>query len=56
MAMVQVPDAPLGMQAMQGRPAGLGRETYASFLLLAITGFTLAGYLGLALFFAGALK
>lgn len=34
----------------------LGRETYASFLLLAIAIFTLAGYLGLALLFVGAVR
>ncbi|MGH2719916.1 MAG: hypothetical protein ACRDJU_15255 [Actinomycetota bacterium] len=35
---------------------GLGRETYASFLLLAVTGFTLAGYLLIALVVVGAVK
>ncbi|HLI58015.1 MAG TPA: hypothetical protein VKY26_13405 [Actinomycetota bacterium] len=35
---------------------GLGRETYASFLLLAVTGFTLAGYLLIALLVVGAVK
>lgn len=43
-----------------GAPAhaagGLGRETYASFLLLAVTGFTLAGYLLIALALVGAVK
>jgi hypothetical protein len=34
----------------------LGRETYATFLLLAVAGFIIAGYLGLALFFVGALR
>ena len=36
--------------------AGLGRETYATFLLLAVAGFIIAGYVGLALFFVGALR
>lgn len=35
---------------------GLGRETYASFLLLAVTGCTLAGYLLIALVLVGAVK
>jgi len=47
---------PLGGFDLGEASQGLGRETYASFLLLAIATFTLAGYLGLALFFLGALR
>ena len=53
---MQAPTADLIMNPAEGSGAGLGKETYASFLLLAIAGFTLAGYLGLALFFVGALR
>lgn len=56
MAMRQVPTVDLAFEPGEGPGAGLGRETCASFLLLAITGFTLAGYIGLALFFVGALR
>ena len=37
-------------------PATLGRETYASFLLLAIAIFIIAGYLGLAMLLVGAVR
>ena len=47
---------PLGGFDLGEASHGLGRETYASFLLLAVATFTLAGYLGLALFFLGALR
>ncbi|GAC1375136.1 MAG: hypothetical protein NVSMB32_18140 [Actinomycetota bacterium] len=45
--------------AFEGRAiagAGLGQETYASFLLLVIAILTLGGYVGLALFFVGAVS
>lgn len=42
--------------AAHAAAGGLGRETYASFLLLAVTGFTLAGYLLIALLVVGAVK
>jgi len=32
------------------------KTTYATFLLLAVAGFIIAGYVGLALFFVGALR
>lgn len=56
MAMVEAPTAGLAFKPGEAPAAGLGKETCASFLLLAITGFTLAGYIGLALFFVGALR
>lgn len=55
MEVVDSPAAGLGMQ-VPAAPVGLGRETYASFLLLAVAIFTLAGYVGLALFFVGVLR
>ncbi len=55
MELAEPPAAGLGFELGEAHQ-GLGSETYASFLLLAIAGFTLAGYLGLALFFLGALR
>jgi hypothetical protein len=49
-------EAPPRSLALGGPPAGLGRETYASFLLLAVTGFTLAGYVLIALLLVGAVR
>ena len=69
MEMLEVPTTPMLLGARPGdlrEAAGnalsstlgstLGKETYASFLLLAIAIFTLAGYLGLALLFVGAVR
>lgn len=65
MEMLEMPTTPmlLGARPSDLREAAgnalgntLGRETYASFLLLAIAIFTLAGYLGLALLFVGAVR
>lgn len=61
MEMLEMPTTPMLLGARPGdlREAGgstLGQETYASFLLLAIAVFTLAGYLGLALLFLGAVR
>jgi hypothetical protein len=56
---VEVPERPaagLGFEIRELPGAGLGRETYATFLLLAVAGFIIAGYVGLALFFVGALR
>jgi hypothetical protein len=50
------PSAALGFEIRELPGAGLGRETYATFLLLAVAGFIIAGYVGLALFFVGALR
>ena len=55
---VEMPEGPatgLGFEVRELPGAGLGRETYATFLLLAVAGFIIAGYVGLALFFVGAL-
>lgn len=52
--------APVGLAEMSelavARAGDLARETYESFLLLAITGFTLAGYIGLVLLFVGVVR
>lgn len=52
--------APIGLSEISElavtRAGDLARETYESFLLLAITGFTLAGYIGLILLFAGVVR
>jgi hypothetical protein len=56
---VEIPERPaagLGFEIRELPGAGLGRETYATFLLLAVAGFIIAGYVGLALFFVGALR
>ena len=56
---VEMPERPaagLGFEIRELPGTGLGRETYATFLLLAIAGFIIAGYVGLALFFVGALR
>jgi hypothetical protein len=56
---VEMPERPaagLGFEIRELPGAGLGRETYATFLLLAVAGFIIAGYVGLALFFVGALR
>ena len=55
---VNLPEAPTAGRGFEMREVGgaLGRETYATFLLLAVAGFIIAGYLGLALFFVGALR
>jgi hypothetical protein len=45
-----------GFEMPEVAGASLGRETYATFLLLAVAGFIIAGYVGLALFFVGALR
>ena len=50
------PSAALGFEIREFPGASLGRETYATFLLLAVAGFIIAGYVGLALFFVGALR
>jgi hypothetical protein len=54
MDMVEAPGASLVRES--SKATGLGRETYATFLLIAIAGFIIAGYLGLALFFVGAVR
>jgi len=54
--MAERPAAGLGFEIRELPGAGLGRETYATFLLLAIAGFIIAGYVGLALFFVGAFR
>ena len=56
MEMVEGPGAALAFDVPEAPSPGLGRETYATFLLLAIAGFTLAGYVGLALFFVGVVR
>ncbi|HYR61785.1 MAG TPA: hypothetical protein VET24_04020 [Actinomycetota bacterium] len=59
MEMAETPGGGLGFEmkdVQRLHAANLGRETYATFLLLAIAGFTLAGYVGLALLFVGALR
>lgn len=52
--------APFGLPEISdlavARAGDLARETYESFLLLAITGFTLAGYIGLILLFVGVVR
>lgn len=53
---MEVPGAALGLEKREVAAGGLGRETYATFLLIAIAGFIIAGYLGLALFFIGAVR
>jgi hypothetical protein len=55
---MELPEAPAAGRGFEMREVGgaLGRETYATFLLLAIAGFIIAGYVGLALFFVGALR
>ena len=52
----ELPGTGLGLEMRELPGAGLGRETYATFLLLAIAGFIIAGYVGLALFFVGAFR
>ena len=56
MEMPEAPAAGLGFEIREFPGASLGRETYATFLLLAVAGFIIAGYVGLALFFVGALR
>jgi len=61
MAQAATPAAvPVGLSEMSeiavARAGDLARETYESFLLLAITGFTLAGYIGLVLLFVGVVR
>jgi hypothetical protein len=56
MEMVERPAPALAFDVPEVPGRGLGRETYATFLLLAIAGFTLAGYVGLALFFVGVVR
>jgi hypothetical protein len=56
MEMVETAGGGLALDRQEAPGAGLGRETYATFLLLAITGFTLAGYVGLALLFVGVVR
>ena len=56
MEMPEAPGTGLGLEMRELPGAGLGRETYATFLLLAIAGFIIAGYVGLALFFVGAVR
>ena len=56
MEMMETPRAGLAFEMQEAPGAGLGRETYATFLLLAIAGFTLAGYVGLALLFVGVVR
>ena len=55
---MKLPEAPAAGRGFEVREVGgaLGRETYATFLLLAVAGFIIAGYVGLALFFVGALR
>jgi hypothetical protein len=56
---IKMPEAPApgrGRELRELPGAGLARETYATFLLLAVAGFIIAGYVGLALFFVGALR
>jgi hypothetical protein len=55
---MKLPEAPAAGRGFEMREVGgaLGRETYATFLLLAVAGFIIAGYVGLALFFVGALR
>ena len=55
---MKLPEAPAAGRGFEMREAAgaLGRETYATFLLLAVAGFIIAGYVGLALFFVGALR
>ena len=55
MKLPEVPAAGRGFE-MREMSGALGRETYATFLLLAVAGFIIAGYVGLALFFVGALR
>ena len=55
MKLPETPAAGRGLEMREGARA-LGRETYATFLLLAVAGFIIAGYVGLALFFVGALR
>ncbi len=60
MEMVDTPSVGLALEmgeTHRARPGGaLAKETYATFLLLAIATFTLAGYVGLALFFVGVVR
>ena len=56
MELPDVSPAGRGFEMREVPEAGLGREAYATFLLLAVAGFIIAGYLGLALFFVGALR
>jgi hypothetical protein len=53
---VETPSVGLGLPASPSPGAGLARETYATFLLLAVAGFTLAGYVALALLFVGVVR
>jgi hypothetical protein len=56
---MELPEAPMagrGFEMREAAGADLGRETYATFLLLAVAGFIIAGYVGLALFFIGAIR
>ena len=54
--MQERPAAGLGFEIRELPGVSLGRETYATFLLLAVAGFIIAGYVGLALFFVGAVR
>ena len=54
--MAEAPKVALGLEMRELPGVGLGRETYATFLLIAVAGFIIAGYLGLALFFFGAVR
>ena len=56
MKLPEVPAAGRGFEMREVAAGALGRETYATFLLLAVAGFIIAGYVGLALFFVGALR
>lgn len=56
MDVAEVPTAGLAFEAQEPGGSALGKETYASFLLLAITAFTLAGYVGLALLLVGVVR
>jgi hypothetical protein len=55
---MKLPEAPAAGRGFEMREVStaLGRETYATFLLLAVAGFIIAGYVGLALFFVGVLR
>jgi len=55
---MKLPEAPAAGRGFEMREVAgtLGRETYATFLLLAAAGYIIAGYVGLALFFVGALR
>lgn len=56
MDMVDAPRTVLSPDLTADLGRALNRETYASFLLLAVTGFTVAGYVGLILLLVGVVK